>query len=196
MQNLKKSYVLPVMAFTLSPPMIVGDYCEHYHTTILPELVRFFRRCSKRYIVYPEFSDTCRLHFHGLLYVHDKTAMIKGLPRLQRLGYIKMDKIKTYKDHLNWIVYISKERAHLDALKITEPIYPRKPIRSKKTLDSLKIETNLTRYLVPIDTPGFIPEKRSVAEKESFEASEAPMGNLAPTNLRAGPGRDKPLKRF
>lgn len=177
--------------------MIIGDFVEKYHTEYLPEIVRYLRRCSKRYILYPEFTDTGRLHFHGLYYIHDKVAMLKGLPRLQRIGYIKQDKIKTVMDHIRWIVYISKDRACLHALKIEEPIYPRKPKRSRKTLDSLKNETNLTRYLVPMRSASFIPEKRSVAEKESFGASVAPMGNLVSQQDHSGSRVSPPaLKRF
>lgn len=148
MPNLAKLYLVPVMAITLSPPAFTGDFVERYHTEFLPELVRFLRRCSKRYMVYPEFTDMGRLHFHGLFYIHDKTAMLKGLPRLQKLGFIKLDKIKTFGDHLRWVIYMSKERATLGALKIEEPIYPKKHKRSKKKLDELLPETNLTRYLV------------------------------------------------
>lgn len=148
MQNLARVLVSQSLALTVSPKPIVGDYLEKYHTEFLPIIVRFLRRCSKRYIMYPEFTDTGRLHFHGLVDVIDKVAFCKGIPLLQRLGFVKIDKIRTLGDRLRWIIYISKDRATLGALNIKEPIYPRKPIRSRKKLETLQLSTNLTRFLV------------------------------------------------
>jgi len=117
-----------VVAITISPPPRQGDYNDLHYINYMPVIWRWLRRCARRYIMYPEFSDIdCRLHYHGWAYIDDNIAYIKGLPRIQQIGFVMLKPLKTHRDRLSWMVYCSKHQADLSAF--TPPALPIMPKR-------------------------------------------------------------------
>lgn len=113
---------------TISPPPSFRKKTE-LHIELSTKIERFLRRVSKAYAIFPELQFmTARLHYHCVLRLDDKTAWLKGLNSIQKIGFIHSKQLKTYKDKLRWIVYCHKEapltREVLSPLPV--PIIPNK----------------------------------------------------------------------
>lgn len=63
--------------------------------------------CSE-WIMYPEFDESARLHFHGIFHVKDKIKYYKTINRLRKHGFIKIENRITPK----WEEYIRKSLSH------------------------------------------------------------------------------------
>lgn len=109
-----------VIALTISPPKRTGVPSFHYRDDL--EKLRCIRRCSRRFIIYPEFDLQGRLHYHGTVHIHDKIKWFKSvLPSFEKMGFVKVK----LDPNLAWTVYQSKSfgvTSHV--LGISLPIYP------------------------------------------------------------------------
>lgn len=77
-----------------------------------PMIRRYLNKFSRYYIIYPEFDDKVRLHYHGILRVHDmlKYRCIKHtMDRM--IGFTCIKKINTFNDKLKWLIYCQKQWA-------------------------------------------------------------------------------------
>lgn len=83
------------------------------HNGWIRPIRRWLNMVSNHYCIYPELADlTGRLHYHGVILINDmikfkhiKTSIDKNI------GWVKIDKLKTYGDHLRWLMYCMKEWA-------------------------------------------------------------------------------------
>lgn len=80
----------------------------YIHRVMKRVLRRELNKMSKHYVLVPEFSDKGRLHYHGTIQITDKLKMYNNKYKLDRLGFTKMDPLKTFKDHLRWTLYCRK----------------------------------------------------------------------------------------
>lgn len=137
-------------ALTVSPPKSIVDKCT-LHVKYSQIIVRFLRRVTKQYILYPELAArTARLHYHGLFHMTDTVAYYKGFHCLERIGFVKVDRLRTMKDKLRWIFYIRKDTP-LTAGVLTPspvPILPTKPTRTNSKWGAV-CKTTLIDELLP-----------------------------------------------
>lgn len=104
-----------VCSITISPKYELSDpkfLFESYKESITKILNGF----SKYYILYPEFGmknlAQPRLHFHGIIKIHDMVKFYKTIHTLHKLvGFTKIDKIKDHNNHMKWLMYCQKEYA-------------------------------------------------------------------------------------
>ncbi len=81
---------------------------------------RWMNRFSSHYVIVPEFAElTARLHYHGTVIIADMIKFYKTKYRIDKeIGFVKIDLLKTFKDHLRWNIYIYKNywktRDHYD----------------------------------------------------------------------------------
>lgn len=80
-------------------------------------LERWMNSFSGHWILYPEFSKDSRLHYHGVVRVDDKIKLHKTKYRTSKtIGFVKLDKLNSYQDHLRWLCYCQKEYADTSRL--------------------------------------------------------------------------------
>lgn len=93
---------------TISPPtsLMKLSYRHQYYYDLLDPVLR---RMCKSYILYPEFDNKGRLHYHGFLHDFDEIKYIATNYKLNRIGWTKVDKLKTFKDQLRTVLYCQKE---------------------------------------------------------------------------------------
>lgn len=114
------------LALTISPPHRPGRkqellYYDDYF------FIQQLELCSNHFLVYPEFDDSGRLHYHGIIDVKDEIKWYKKvLPTLQRkVGFTCVKKVTTLKDRVSWIVYMSKQwPVSKGVLSLKGPIMP------------------------------------------------------------------------
>lgn len=135
----KNSKIYNYFAITISPPHYKGKP-DFLYNNVKYTLQTKFARCSEHYILYPEFSDTSRLHFHGIIRFKDKIKFDKSIKYYIdfNIGYVCIKPLDKYKDLLQWILYCKKGGFTY------EPIMPKKPQKLKKVdisyLDKTPIE--------------------------------------------------------
>lgn len=120
-------------ALTISPPdRTVGKARVPLANVYLDDIInirRWLGACSKHYCMYPEFSTTGRLHYHGVVQFHDKIKWFRQTKGLfeKRMGYVQLDPLKTPWDYLSWVTYCKKEfNSAQQILQVVDPIYPSK----------------------------------------------------------------------
>lgn len=84
----------------------------------------------KGYIIYPEFSEKGRLHYHGILTLNP-TEYIRfhkhAIHKLKLIGFVDITIIKEFINNLRYVVYMSKEwGVTREILEINQPIMYRK----------------------------------------------------------------------
>jgi len=128
-------------AVTLSPRIRHGD-TELLYNQDRFMIRRILNRCTDHYLVYPEVDKQCRLHYHGVIKVKDKIKFHRKTRSALKgsFGFIKIEKLKTFRDKLQWLLYMRKDWGQLSELWI-KPIIPRKRRlnlrrRSRKTSES------------------------------------------------------------
>lgn len=95
-------------ALTISPKDRYKSYQELFNDDSVT--IRRIKKCTYSYIIYPEITMGGRLHYHGMIRISNAIYWKKEvLWRLKKLGYVKLDSIKTFYDKLRWITYMSKE---------------------------------------------------------------------------------------
>lgn len=125
--------------FTLSLPYVYDVPAHKQHTEAIDIIKRLFNKCSDHYIVYPEFTSQCRLHYHGIIRITDKIKWIRSvfgsLLKQLRMDHkcVQFRMIKSFNSHLRWLWYIRK---HWDTtkrvLRIESPLIYRKAIARPK----------------------------------------------------------------
>ncbi len=95
-------------ALTISPPRTThNDYKEYIRHK---KIIRKLHKCSTRYVIYPEFDIHDRLHYHGIFRLTSPRAWHKYTKTsLQRLGFINVKKLRTFKDRLRFLLYCQKD---------------------------------------------------------------------------------------
>lgn len=112
-------------SITVSPrwrPMNPTMLCEEDYNA----LNLLLNKCSKHYILFPEFTElTSRLHYHGVIRIDDRIKFHHIKYKLDNIGITKIDKLKTPKDHISWLVYCMKDWA-VNASQYKPLIYKRR----------------------------------------------------------------------
>jgi len=118
-------------ALTISPPKR-SDYKSFRN----PYAIQYIEDCSfirsilaynkiYRYILYPEFDDKQRLHYHGVMTLDytQKTRVYKhAMHKLQQLGFVDIKPLYTFLDNLRWVIYMKKSFGFTSTvLDISEP---------------------------------------------------------------------------
>lgn len=82
---------------------------------------KWFKKIANSYILYPEFDDKFRLHYHGVIHVKDPGCLYRFIKFCNKnIGFVKVD---INQIHLEWIIYMSKEWGITkDILKISDPL--------------------------------------------------------------------------
>lgn len=104
-------------AITVSPKYRAQFYRNYdLYKQDLHIIYNLLQTCSKHFRIVPEFAfneDTLehRLHYHGIIRIDDFIAFTKKSikKKLQQIGFIKLDKLKTFKDLLNYNIYMHKD---------------------------------------------------------------------------------------
>lgn len=97
-------------AITISPlPRNYTSPIKLYYGDIY-RIQRQLNKFSKHYCLYPELDINNRLHYHGIIHIDDmiKFRHIKHIMD-KELGFIKIDKFKTFKDKLKYLIYSMKQ---------------------------------------------------------------------------------------
>lgn len=129
----------PVYSITISPPTV---FCSVRHRLrILHDVIDpILRRIATSYILYPEFDSNKRLHFHGLLRGYDDIKYHLTKWKLDKIGFTKVDILKSQKDRLRFICYCQKEWRKTTLVLEKAGLFPdeyplfKKTRRSRKTV--------------------------------------------------------------
>jgi len=125
------------LALTISPPQrsMTAKYLFRDDSILIQRLLNLV---SQHYIVVPEFDDTSRLHYHGVLRMDDWVKWHKSVcKRLgKELGFIKIKPINNNKDHIGWLCYVYKHW-HISkaVLKLEYPIMYGKARRKRAPIE-------------------------------------------------------------
>lgn len=159
-----------LIALTVSPPYRIQGprYCYNDDMNFL----KFIRLCSKHFIIYPELSRSSRLHYHGLILISDHIKYHKKIvPALKRMGHVKIDPIRTFADHLRWLLYIRKEwETSRYVVKAASPLLPHKKHIQHIQIPQTK-KTCLDDYIdfvtgLPLKSPGGLAKPRGAKDRE------------------------------
>lgn len=98
--------------FTISPPYRLCDP-EALHKKYTIDIARELNKFSRHYCLYPEFDDNQRLHYHGIVRVHDKIKMYKIKHKLDMIGWTKIVKPDDFINKLRYLIYCQKQYAEI-----------------------------------------------------------------------------------
>jgi len=122
-------YVNPQRHLYLDDRMIIAFYLKKSNIT--------------RYIIFPEFDEKGRLHYHGVLTLnhHQFVTFYKQTYfKLSRLGFVDVKQMSTFEDKFRWSIYMKKNWGITkDILEIDVPIIKHQIIptpRKKKTINA------------------------------------------------------------
>ncbi len=107
---MNRTFEKPVSwSITISPPYRHFSP-EHLYAEDIPVIRRWFRKFSKHYILFSEFDDESRLHYHGTIYINDMIKFHKTRYHMStKVGFIKIKLLKSPLDLLRWTFYIRKD---------------------------------------------------------------------------------------
>lgn len=96
-------------AITISPPKYNGNPTYAYNDQLY-YIRRWMNKFSNHWLLYPEFDLNSRLHWHGVVQIHDKTKFHKTRHQFQKMvGFVKVDVLVTAMDHIRFLQYCKKE---------------------------------------------------------------------------------------
>ncbi len=98
-----------IYSITISPPLRPFAPLYLYNEDI-PIIRRWFKKFSKHFILFAEFDESSRLHYHGTIYIHDLIKFHKTRYHFTyRVGFVKTKLLRTSNDLLKWTFYIRKD---------------------------------------------------------------------------------------
>lgn len=113
---------------TVSPSYKMIDP-ERLHAIYERLITKEINKFSNHWILYPEFDNKLRLHYHGLVVVNDKIKMYKTKHKLDKIGHTKIDKPKDFKNRLTYLIYCQKQYAEIKS--VYKPIMYQRMRRKK-----------------------------------------------------------------
>ncbi len=135
-------------AITVSPKQRIESPIELYRQDE-EYIMKLLNKFSRRYALYPEFDDKQRLHYHGLVLVHDRIKLNHTKYLFDKLGWTLFDRIRSNKQKVACAVYATKDWAE-NRGKFLRPIQYRrmrrlrKQVRRKRNKD---LENGILQYL-------------------------------------------------
>lgn len=126
------------LALTLSPILRKGNPLQIFRLDCIDTLCALIKCCSD-VVIYPEFAENGRLHYHGVLYVNDLVKWYKSvLPTLNHKGFVL---IKSKNIDAKWSEYCSKNwEITKNVLNMTDPVgleYLQKTLENHKMVKAL-----------------------------------------------------------
>lgn len=121
------------IGLTISPPIRTNNKMSNPNKMIydqdiiqITQILKYNKISS--YIIYPEFDEKGRLHYHGKLNL-DNNQYIRyhkhAIHKFRQIGFVDSKLIKTHIDSLRWLTYISKNwLTTKEILEIIHPIMP------------------------------------------------------------------------
>ncbi len=151
MDTLEKNTLIRIYGITISPPF--RNYSpEFLYNKDTPIIIRWLKRFSKHYIMFSEFDDSSRLHYHGTIYIDDITKFHKTRYNFsERVGYVKLDLLKKNKNLLTWTMYIRKQQYYMS--KDFPFYYHKKNIKIKKLKQKEVVKKNIYYYFACQNSP-------------------------------------------
>lgn len=138
---------------TISPTYKFIDV-RNLHRIYTNIIIKYCNKFSKKYALYPEFDSNSRLHYHGLIYVHDIIKMHKCKYKFMKAmtAFIKYDKIKNYTHQLRCLIYSMKDWP-VNREEFNHPVMYTKIRRKLKVKEPPKVVTIFDYYLEELKTP-------------------------------------------
>lgn len=125
---------------TITPKYRLRSPMELYYSDMRMIRVKL-NKFSDHYCLYPEFSVTSRLHYHGIIKIKDLIKFHRIKYQIDRdIGFSKFDKLKTKKDLFCTLIYSMKE------WPMTRE-YLKQPIMYKKLRRVNKAKEEQIKYL-------------------------------------------------
>lgn len=111
---------------TISPPPRQGSLTYHYNDDKY-KIRMILSKCTNHYLIYPELSETGRLHYHGVIIITSWQRFFKTVKRDLEisLGFISIKRIRTFKEHLKALFYCSKNYSQMIGTNLTRFFYKR-----------------------------------------------------------------------
>lgn len=132
-----------IYAITISPPIYRGrqEYIYEEHSVLIR---RHLNKFSSYYLLYPEFSQDARLHYHGVIRIKDFIKYGKTKHMLDRqVGYTNIKHLLSHIDHLRWLMYCKKEYT----IEMFKPIIYKSLKKKKKyNIDTTELDHGLYKY--------------------------------------------------
>lgn len=141
---------LATYAITISPKYVDVDP-KVLHSVYAQRIIKILNKVSRHYCLYPEFDDNSRLHYHGVVKIHDIIKWHHMKWRMDQVGFTKVSIFNTFKDHLTYLIYCQKQWAQ-NAPTFKYPIMYRRarrlhPYRKELTLKKLPTKRkNILEY--------------------------------------------------
>lgn len=117
-------------ALTISPPFYRGSPAYKYaeDCVMIRKLLNGF---SDRYLLFPEFDENARLHYHGSIWIKDKIKFYKTKYLIDKhIGWSKFDPFKKKYDNIGWLCYCRKH--YTDRMDKEFPVIKYGSLRRKK----------------------------------------------------------------
>lgn len=100
--------VKDLYALTISPPQRTGCPKTLYKKD--RDIIYYYiPKFSNHFILFPEFSQCGRLHYHGIIKVTDKYKFYHTKHLLDNLGFTMWKPLKDYQGQLAWLTYCKKD---------------------------------------------------------------------------------------
>jgi len=107
------------MAITISPPnrITIHNHWKDPNTSIYIDDKQYINQVFKyakikHYMIYPEFDDKGRLHYHGIVTLTN-TEYIRFRkyvqPKLTKIGFVDTSELLTFKHNLRYLYYCTKQ---------------------------------------------------------------------------------------
>lgn len=112
-------------------------------------LRRLLNQCSHHFILYPEFDSTSRLHYHGVVQIDDLIKLHRIKYKFDRIGFTKVTRFKTFRDHLTYLLYCQKEFAVTSQL--FEPVLFKCLKRVPKSTINKELDVGIMKWCVIVD---------------------------------------------
>lgn len=126
-------------ALTVSPPYRTQSPTYLYNSD-KPWLQKQLNRCSDHYIMYPEFDERGRLHYHGIILLRSISSwgFVKSTID-KNLGFCCLKKLGSFRDKLGWLLYCTKEHQEAMPGPIMYHTFPKG--RPKRSMDTGDVRT-------------------------------------------------------
>ncbi len=96
-------------AITISPPPYYGNQF-YKNEEDQKYFKRILKRASNHYLILPEWDVSDRLHYHGIIRVDNQYTWYKSSrSKFRNVGFVKLERITSFKRHLGWLMYMKKE---------------------------------------------------------------------------------------
>lgn len=133
---------------TISPrPHDVNTTLLQHFDDIQRWIIRTLNRSCGYYILYPEITETGRLHFHGVITVTNEVKWKKEtIQWLNKIGFIKLENFykNGFTGKLRWMCYCRKEfHQTQQVLDIKQPIVHQKIPKKKIFKPAPDLDVNL-----------------------------------------------------